>query len=223
MNEAVITDLISEKSSIRGKMYRGIKRTFDICVSLVGMLFLVPSIIFVKLAYLLSGDTHSIFYSQKRIGKDGKEFKFYKFRSMLVDSEGILENTLKMDPIAREEYKKTKKLKNDPRITKVGKLIRKTSIDELPQLINIFKGDMSLIGNRPYLPREKEDMGPFYESIVKTKPGLTGYWQVNGRSNTTFEKRLELESFYSNHCGLRMDIKIFFQTFTAVLFHKGAE
>ena len=83
MNEAVITDLISEKSSIRGKMYRGIKRTFDICVSLVGMLFLVPSIIFVKLAYLLSGDTHSIFYSQKRIGKDGKEFKFYKFRSML--------------------------------------------------------------------------------------------------------------------------------------------
>lgn len=223
MNEAVATNLVKEKGSIKEKAYLGIKRVFDICVSLVGMLFLIPSIIFVKLAYLLSGDTHTIFYSQKRIGKDGREFNFYKFRSMLVDSEEILENTLKMDPIAREEYKTTKKLKNDPRVTKVGKLIRKTSIDELPQLINIFKGDMSLIGNRPYLPREKEDMGPFYESIVKSKPGLTGYWQVNGRSNTTFEKRLELESYYSNHCNLGMDIKIFFKTFTAVLFHKGAE
>ncbi|MBP3841932.1 MAG: sugar transferase [Bacilli bacterium] len=224
MNEAVVdTSLVEERSSVKEKMYFGIKRAFDICVSLVGMLFLIPSVIFVKLAYLLSGDFHTIFYSQKRIGKDGKEFKFYKFRSMLVDSEGILENTLKMDPIAADEYKRTKKLKNDPRITKVGRFIRKTSIDELPQLINIFKGDMSLIGNRPYLPREKEDMGPFYNSIIKTKPGLTGYWQVNGRSNTTFAKRLELESYYSNHCGLRMDIKIFFKTFTAVLFHKGAE
>ena len=123
----------------------------------------------------------------------------------------------------RKEYRKTKKLKNDPRITKVGKLIRKTSIDELPQLINIFIGNMSLIGNRPYLPREKEDMGLYFNSIVKTKPGLTGYWQVNGRSDTTFEKRLELESYYSNHCSLKLDIKIFFKTFKVVLFHGGAE
>ncbi len=223
MNEAVANTITGEKVSVKEKVYFGIKRTFDICVSLVGMIFLVPCIIFVKLAYMLTGDFHTIFYSQKRIGKDGKEFKFYKFRSMLVDSEDILTNTLKMDPIAADEYKKTKKLKNDPRITKVGKIIRKTSIDELPQLINILKGDMSLIGNRPYLPREKEDMGPYFDSIVKTKPGLTGYWQVNGRSATTFEKRLELESYYSNHCSLKMDIKIFFKTFTAVLLHKGAE
>ena len=223
MNEAAVNTITLEKGSVKEKVYLGIKRTFDICVSFIGILFLIPITILLKVAYLLSGDFHSMFYSQKRIGKGGKEFKFYKFRSMLVDSEEILSNTLKMDPIAREEYKKNKKLKNDPRITKVGKFIRKTSIDELPQLINILKGDMSLIGNRPYLPREKEDMGPFYESIIKTKPGLTGYWQVNGRSNTTFAKRLELESFYSNHCCLRLDIKIFFKTFTAVLFHKGAE
>lgn len=223
MNEAVASVIPKEKTSVKVKVYFGIKRVFDICISLIGMIFLIPCIVFVKIAYMLTGDFHTIFYTQKRIGKNGKEFKFFKFRSMLVNSEHILTKTLEEDPEAREEYRKTKKLKNDPRITKVGKLIRKTSIDELPQLINIFIGNMSLIGNRPYLPREKEDMGIYYNSIVKTKPGLTGYWQVNGRSATTFEKRLELESYYSNHCSLKLDIKIFFKTFTTVLFHKGAE
>ena len=223
MNEAVASVIPKEKTSVKVKVYFGIKRVFDICISLIGMIFLIPCIIFVKIAYMLTGDFHTIFYSQKRIGKNGKEFKFFKFRSMLVDSEHILTKTLENDPEAREEYRKNKKLKNDPRITKVGKLIRKTSIDELPQLINIFIGNMSLIGNRPYLPREKEDMGLYFNSIVKTKPGLTGYWQVNGRSDTTFEKRLELESFYSNNCSLKMDIKIFFKTFKVVLFHGGAE
>lgn len=223
MDEALATVMSKEKTSVKVKVYFGVKRLFDICISLIGMIFLIPCIVFVKIAYMLTGDFHTIFYTQKRIGKNGKEFKFFKFRSMLVDSEHILTKTLEENPEAREEYRKTKKLKNDPRITKVGKLIRKTSIDELPQLINIFIGNMSLIGNRPYLPREKEDMGIYYNSIVKTKPGLTGYWQVNGRSATTFEKRLELESYYSNHCSLKLDIKIFFKTFTAVLFHKGAE
>ena len=104
------------------------------------------------------------------------------------------------------------KLKNDPRITKIGKLLRKTSLDELPQLINVVKGEMSLIGNRPYLPREKEDMGKSYEEIIKTKPGITGYWQVKGRSNITFKERLKLESYYSNNANLLLDIKIFFLT-----------
>ena len=105
----------------------------------------------------------------------------------------------------------------------MGKILRRTSLDELPQLVNVLKGDMSLIGNRPYLPREKEDMGQYFDTIVKTKPGLTGYWQVNGRSNTTFEERLKLEEYYSNHASLKMDIKILFKTVYVVLFHKGAE
>ena len=114
-------------------------------------------------------------------------------------------------------------MENDPRITKIGKILRKTSLDELPQLINILRGDMSFIGNRPYLPREKEDMGIFYDDIIKTRPGLTGYWQVSGRSNTTFNERLELEKYYSDHCDLFMDIKIFFKTIYVVLFSKGAK
>ena len=204
-------------------LYLTVKRTFDICCALVGLVFMIPIAIIIKIATMCTGDFHSIFYTQNRIGKNGKEFKFYKFRSMLVDSEDLLTKTLEMDPIAADEYKKTKKLKNDPRITKIGKFIRKTSIDELPQLINILKGDMAVIGNRPYLPREKEDMGEYYDDIVKTKPGLTGYWQVSGRSDTTFDERLELEKEYSDKAGLKLDIKIFYKTFAVVLLRKGAE
>ena len=210
-------------SDIGSFIYLVIKRTFDIIISLIACLLLLPITIVIKIITLLSGDTHSIFYSQERIGKDGKIFKIYKFRSMEPNADELLEKTLEMDKVAEEEYRINKKLKNDPRITKVGNIIRKLSIDELPQVINILKGDMSFIGNRPYLPREKEDMGIFYDEIIKTKPGLTGYWQVSGRSNTTFRKRLELESYYSNHYSLKLDIKIFFKTFKVVLFGKGAK
>lgn len=209
--------------SIRKITYLGIKRLFDIILSLIGCLFLLPIALIVKISYVLNKDYASIFFTQDRIGKNGKTFKFYKFRSMVVDADKILEELLKNDKEAREEYKLNKKFKNDPRITKMGKILRKTSLDELPQLINVLKGDMSLIGNRPYLPREKEDMGNYFDEIVKTKPGITGYWQVNGRSNTTFEERLKLEEYYSSHANIWLDIKILFKTVYVVLFHKGAE
>ena len=208
---------------LRRKGYLIMKRLFDIFVSLIGLLLLIPIAIIVKIAYVLSGDFHSISFVQKRIGKDGKEFDFYKFRTMVPNADEILFQTLKMDPILNEEYQENKKLKNDPRITKVGKILRKLSLDELPQFINVFFGEMSVIGNRPYLPREKKDMGEEFTDIVKTKPGITGYWQVNGRSDVTFKKRLELEKYYSNHCSLLLDIKIFVKTFLVVLGCKGAE
>lgn len=204
-------------------IYEGIKRGFDIILSLLACLLLIPIMLIIKIATLLSKDKKSIFFTQERIGKSGKVFKFYKFRSMVPNADEILYQLLESDPDLAEEYHLNKKLKNDPRITKVGKFIRKYSIDELPQVINILKGDMSFIGNRPYLPREKEDMGVFYHDIVKTKPGLTGYWQVSGRSNTTFKKRLELERFYSKNCSFSLDIQIFFKTFGVVLFSKGAK
>lgn len=223
-NEAILKEnVFSERTSIWHILYLGIKRTFDIVIALVGCLFLLPIALVVKICNLISKDKEPIFFSQARIGKDGKEFKFYKFRSMVPNADEVLFKLLSENEDLAKEYHKNKKLDNDPRITKIGNILRKTSIDELPQVINILKGDMSLIGNRPYLPREKDDMETYYEEIIKTKPGLTGYWQVNGRSNTTFSERLKLESYYSNKCSLKLDLKIFFRTFKVVLLHKGSK
>ena len=217
------TEYLTHDISIKKYLYFGVKRLFDILIALIGCLFLLPIILIVKISYLLHKDFDSIFFRQKRIGKNGKEFNLYKFRSMVPNADEVLKELLKNDEAARKEYKINKKLKNDPRVTSVGKILRVTSLDELPQFINIFKGEMSLIGNRPYLPREKEDMGLYYNDIIKTKPGLSGLWQVMGRSNTTFEERLKLEQYYSNNFGFRIDIKIFFKTFGVVIKHKGAK
>lgn len=206
----------AKASSVGRECYVFIKRIFDIIISLIGVLFLIPITVIVKIAYLLTGDFHRIIFVQNRIGKNGKTFKLYKFRSMVVNADSLLEQTLKMDKIREQEYQKNKKIKDDPRVTIVGKFIRRLSIDEFPQFINILKGDMSLIGNRPYLPREIEDIGLYFDDIVKTKPGITGYWQVSGRSDVSFKKRLELERYYSNNHSLKLDIEIFFKTFVAV-------
>ena len=220
---ALNTEKITTYYKFKRVIYLSIKRLFDILVSMIGLILLIPIAIIVKIAYMATGDFTSILFTQDRIGKNGKLFKFYKFRSMVPNADEILFKALAEDEKLREEYSMNKKIKNDPRITKVGKMIRKLSIDELPQMINIFLGDMSLIGNRPYLPREKNDMGIFYDDIIKTKPGLTGWWQVSGRNDVSFKKRLQLEQFYSNHSGFRIDIKIFFKTFKVVLHGKGAE
>ena len=203
--------------------YSIIKRIFDLFCSIIGIVLMIPIALVVKISYMLTGDFHSIFFTQKRIGKGGKEFNFYKFRTMVPNADEVLFKLLKQNKKLAKEYKVNKKLKHDPRVTKMGKLLRKVSLDELPQVFNILKGDMAVIGNRPYLPREKDDMGDYFKTIVKTKPGLTGYWQVSGRSDVSFQKRLELESYYSLHRGLKMDLRIFFLTFSVVLFGKGAK
>ena len=204
-------------------VYHISKRLFDIIVSFVCLIFLLPLTIIIKIAYMLTGDFHRIIFVQERIGKDGKLFKFYKYRSMIVNADEELKKLLKENKDLAREYKINKKLDKDPRITKIGNIIRKFSIDELPQLINIFLGDMSFVGNRPYLPREKKDMGDYFDDIVKTKPGLTGFWQCSLRNRGTFEDRLKMEKFYSNHQGLRFDTSIFFKTFSVVLGRKGAK
>jgi len=203
-------------------IYPFLKRIFDIVVGILGIILLIPVSIIVKIINILNKDFSPMFYTHTRIGKNGKEFKLYKFRSMVPNADEVLIEMLK-DKKTAEEYHKNKKLKNDPRITKVGKFLRKSSLDEIPQFINILKGDMSLVGNRPYLPREKEDMGDFYDDIVKTKPGLTGYWQVSGRSDVSFKKRLELEKYYSNNFSCKLDIIILFKTVKVVLGMQGAD
>ena len=226
MNESVLGQDVNNKSIslvLRRYLYLIVKRLFDIICGIIGIIFLIPIGMIIKICYMIHGDFTSIYFVQNRIGKNGEEFKFYKFRSMVPNADEVLFKLLDSNEELASEYKKNKKLKNDPRITKIGRFIRKTSIDELPQLFNVLKGDMSMIGNRPYLPREKEDMKEYYDDIIKTKPGITGYWQVSGRSNIDFNSRCKLESYYSNHYGFRMDIKIFIMTFYVVLFGRGAE
>lgn len=199
-----------------------VKRTLDIIAGVIGILLLIPTTLIIKIISIFAGEKGSIFYTQDRIGKDGKIFKIYKFRSMVHNADEKLQELLENDADAREEYRLTKKLKKDPRLTKIGAFLRKTSIDELPQLINVFKGEMSLVGPRPYLPREREDMGGYYHYIIKTKPGITGLWQVSGRSNTTFEKRMMFDRQYNRNKGLREDIKILCKTVGIVFKGEGA-
>ena len=226
VNNISIND-ISENSlnfsKVKKYSYLITKRLFDIILSLFGILFLIPLSIIIKISYILNKDYSSIFYTQTRIGKNGKEFKLYKFRSMIPNADEVLKELMDTNTDIFNVYSKNKKLKDDPRVTKVGKFIRKTSLDEFPQFINVFKGDMSIVGNRPYLPREKKDMGNYYSDIVKTKCGIVSYWAVHGRSDVSFKRRLELEKYYSNHQSLKLDIEIFFRAFLVVLLKKGAK
>lgn len=226
INNISIND-ISENSlnfsKVKKYSYLITKRLFDIILSLFGILFLIPLSIIIKISYILNKDYSSIFYTQTRIGKNGKEFKLYKFRSMIPNADEVLKKLMDTNTNIFNEYSKNKKLKDDPRVTKVGKFIRKTSLDEFPQFINVFKGDMSIVGNRPYLPREKKDMGNYYNDIVKTKCGIVSYWAIHGRSDVSFKRRLELEKYYSNHQSLKLDIEIFFRAFLVVLLKKGAK
>lgn len=203
---------------MRSPVYHFVKRLFDILIGLIGCLFLLPLALLIKIAYLLTGDTHKILYIQPRIGKDGKVFNLYKFRSMEWGAEEHLKTLLAENQDLKAEYDRNKKLIHDPRITKVGHFIRRFSIDEMPQFINVVKGEMSLIGNRPYLPYEKRAMRKYYEDIIKTKPGITGLWQISGHNNVPFSSRIMVETQYSEQASLALDAHIFLRTFRAVVF-----
>lgn len=204
-------------------MYKFIKRFADIIISVFGMIFLIPISFGVWIANMINGDFGPLVFKNKRVGINGKTIYVYKYRSMCVNAEKVLEDLMASDPKVKEEYLTKKKLENDPRVTKVGKFIRKTSIDELPQLINVFLGNMSIVGPRPYLPREIPDMGDNYQHIIKCKPGITGLWQVSGRSDVEFVERTNMDVVYEKKRSLWFDIKIFFKTFIVVLFGKGAK
>ncbi len=210
------TEAFSKKT-----IYHIIKRLFDILVSSIALIILAPLFLIVAVAIKLDSKG-PVFLDHYRIGKDGKLFKIWKFRSMVDHAEDILMEWLETNPEIREEYLTNKKLKNDPRVTRVGKFIRKTSIDELPQLINILLGNMTLVGPRPYLKMEIEDMGVCYKTIIKMTPGLTGPWQVAGRSNISFAERCLLDVRYYRNCSLKEDIKILFMTVKVVFKKVGA-
>ncbi len=199
-----------------------IKRSIDLFAGIMGVILLIPITLFVIISNAINKDNGSIFFTQKRIGKNGKIFKMYKFRTMVVGAEEILKKHIEEQTDIGKEYIEHKKIKNDPRITKIGKFLRKTSLDEFPQFINVMKGQMSLVGPRPYLPIEKEDMGEYYDYIVQMKPGITGPWQVAGRSDVEFGNRLELDKEYCDRRGNRRDIRIILKTIMKVVKKEGA-
>lgn len=215
-------DVSIYKSKIKRKFERIVKRFIDILGGIFGSLALIPLTLIIFLANFVSGDRGPIFYSQERIGKNGKKFKMYKYRSMVIGADEKLKRYLEENEEARKEYTKYKKMKDDPRVTKIGKFIRKTSLDEFPQFINVLKGEMSLVGPRPYLEREKEDMTYFYKYIVSCKPGVTGLWQVSGRSDVSFDDRVRMDMEYFRRNCLRTDAKILRRTVENIVKREGA-
>ena len=188
--------------------YEAVKRLMDIILSTIGLMILSPILLVV--AILIKIDSKGpIFFKQKRVGLNGKEFDMYKFRSMVVNAEELKEKLEKQNEMSGPMFK----IADDPRITKIGKFIRKTSIDELPQLWNVIKGDMSLVGPRPSLPKEVEQFEPWMEERFKVKPGLTCYWQVGGRNNIDFENWMNLVIQYVKERTLAIDIMLIFKTF----------
>lgn len=201
---------------------RMMKRVIDILGGLAGCLLLLPLIWYVRKKNHENGDKESIFFTQERIGKDGKPFKIYKFRTMVPHAEEVLEQLMEEDPAIREEYETNKKLRDDPRITVAGKVLREKSLDEFPQFINVIKGQMSLVGPRPYLPREIKDMGMYYNSVIGCTPGVTGMWQSHGRSDVSFEDRLQMDDYYYRNWSIWLDMTILIKTVKMVFKGEGA-
>jgi len=197
-----------------------IKRILDMILSFV--LLLVTLHIFLILSILVRIDSKGpIFYKQKRLGLNGKLFDSLKFRTMHCNADQMLEDLLEKDPEAKAEYEEYHKLSNDPRITRVGKFLRRYSLDEIPQFINVIKGEMNLIGPRSYLPREQADMGDYARIILKVKPGITGWWQVMGRNETSFKERLELDEYYISNWSIWLDIYIILKTIWVIISGQG--
>lgn len=202
-------------------LYLGIKRIIDILCGLIGIILLGPITIIVKIVYLLTGDKAKLFYRQNRVGEKGKKIRIWKYRTMVPNADEVLKELLK-DEKLKTEWEENQKLTNDPRITKAGRILRKTSIDELPQFINVLMGDMSLVGPRPLVQGELEKFGGL-KLYQKVKPGITGWWGCNGRSNIDYRERLELEYYYVRNCSLHLDLLCIIRTILAVVKKDGAQ
>ena len=197
------------------------KRVFDIGSALILLAVFSPIMLFVTCMIWIS-DRQKVIFFHERIGKNGKPFKCLKFRTMCVNADEKLRRLLQDDPAARREWDATQKLEKDPRITKLGNFLRKTSLDELPQLWNILRGDMSMVGPRPIVDDETRHYGAFIAAYKSVRPGLTGAWQVGGRSDTTYNERVALDVDYIKNSSLFLDTKIVFKTVSTVLLGKGA-
>ncbi|HEY0758376.1 MAG TPA: undecaprenyl-phosphate galactose phosphotransferase WbaP [Acidisarcina sp.] len=197
------------------------KRTFDLAVSVTVAILISPVLLILCAAVYLSSPG-PIFYGQSRIGRDNQRFKVWKFRSMVVGADAVLKSHLDADAALREEWERDHKLKRDPRVTWAGRILRKTSLDELPQLWNVICGDMSLVGPRPIVQSEVEKYGQTFVQYQRVTPGVTGLWQISGRNNTTYDLRTRIDDYYVRNWSLSLDIYILFRTFKTIFFSEGA-
>lgn len=205
-----------EKS--KAKTYDIVKRIIDIIIGSIGLIICLP--IFIIIGIIIKLDSKGpIFFKHKRIGKHGNKLEIYKFRTMIDNAEEAMKYFTEEQ---KKEFKENFKLENDPRVTRIGKILRKTSLDELPQIINILKGEMSIIGPRPIVETELEKYGKDREKFLSVAPGLTGNWAANGRSDVSYEERIALELDYIENRSLMLDLKIFFKTIGSVLKGRGA-
>lgn len=213
---ATIKRLTNTKTS-----YLASKRAFDLIGAAIGLVVLSPLFLVISLLYLFGDNRGPVFFKQKRIGQYGEAFYIYKFRSMIVNAEGVLksngrlykkylENSYKLEP------------QEDPRVTRMGCFLRRTSLDELPQLINVLKGEMSLVGPRPVVSEELKEYGERKNEFLSAKPGLTGYWQACGRSEIEYPERCNVELYYIRHKSIKFDLKIIIKTIKSVITKKGA-
>jgi len=199
-------------------IYRSVKRIFDLVASFIGLILLSPLFLVVAIAIKIEDPTGPIFYSQTRLGKRQEPFEMYKFRSMVLDADKLKNKLLDKNEVEGAMFK----MKNDPRVTKVGKIIRKYSIDELPQLLNVLTGEMSLVGPRPPLPNEVKKYSSYDKQRLTVKPGCTGLWQISGRNDVGFEEMVRLDLDYINHRNASYDVYILIKTIGVFLFPNGA-
>lgn len=196
-------------------------RLFDIVFATAGLIFLAPIMLITAIViYIL--DPGPIFFGHTRIGRDGKTFRCLKYRSMVVDAEARLQELLLSDPVAREEWERDHKLRNDPRIIGIGHFLRKSSIDELPQLFNVLRGEMSVVGPRPIVAAEVQRYGRYFRYYTSVRPGITGLWQISGRSDTSYRRRVALDVMYCRSPSLKVYMRILFGTVPSVLAQSGS-
>ncbi|MFJ6412495.1 sugar transferase [Terribacillus saccharophilus] len=219
--QEIMKDVSSNYENIttkQSKIFFFLKRIIDVFLSLIGLIFLIPVLLIIAVLIKIEDRNGPVIFKQVRIGKDGKTFEMYKFRSMVSNAEDLLEHLLDKNEASGPLFK----MKEDPRVTKIGKFLRKTSTDELPQLFNVLRGEMSLVGPRPALPREVESYNSYAHQRLKVRPGLTCYWQVKGRSNLGFEQQVELDLEYIQTMSLITDLKLIFMTIGVLVGSKDA-
>ena len=217
---AVYVRVYDNSGPLTSRPYLRLKRAFDVLVALaLGLLLFVP--FFFVVAPIIVLDGGPIFYAQRRIGAGGRRFDCYKFRSMVPHAERLLGEICSRDPTAQSQWEQNRKLDDDPRVTYIGRFLRKSSLDELPQLWNVIKGDMSLVGPRPIVDEEVERYGRYIGNYLSRRPGLTGLWQVHGRHCSDYRRRVAMDVWYAKHVSLSLDLVLLVQTIAVVLNGRG--